>query len=399
MAYSESDGDPATVADEAVWSAPVVVNAGEAGQDNVSGLVRFGCSVGLYYTDRHATGDDFGYFATHADADPATTWTTETVANATSSVSDQANIKADASGNVYLVVKTALTSPTSDQVRMYKRTVATGTWSAPISVATVASGNVRPQVALQPTFDGGVGAVIVVMSNSDGAVYYKTAPLSGPGSLTFETIGAGTPFIKSATDTNIFDPTTTKQVITGAMGFLAVATDRTSFYYLHNRIAFPDAADSTAPAGGTISIDGGAARTTVPEVTISPAIAAGQGATRIRLANTTGACTTSGSPAILSLAEATTYGYGTSLPWTLIAGDGTKTVCAQFGDDAGNWSAPVTDTIVLDTAGPTGSVTINGGALADQLARPYRWMSRPPTRPAWVRCESPTRARSMAPAC
>ena len=230
-------------------------------------------------------------------------------------MSDQANIKADASGNVYLVVKTTLTSPTSHQIRMYKRTVATGTWSAPISVASVASGNVRPQVALQPTFDGGVGAAIVVMSNTDGAVYYKTAPLSGPGSLTFDTTGAGTPFIKSATDTNIFDPTTTKQVITGAMGFLAVATDRTSSTTCTtaspSRILRLD-----GTAGGTISIDAGPARTRVPEVTINPAIAAGQGASKSRRANTTGACTTSGSPAILSLAGATTYGYESSRPWT-----------------------------------------------------------------------------------
>ena len=228
MAYSLSDGDPATTADESTWSAPVVMNAGEAGQDNISGLIRFGSSVGLYYTDRHLAGDDIGLFAIHADADDPATWTTEVVASATGAVSDQANVKADASGNVYLVVKTGLTAPTSDQVRLFKRT-ASG-WGTAHGVASVQSCNTRAQVAIQPTFDGGVGAAIVVMSNTDGAVYYKTAPLSGANALTFDVTGVGTPFIKSATDTNIFDPTTTKQVLTNARTLLAVATDRTSFY-------------------------------------------------------------------------------------------------------------------------------------------------------------------------
>ena len=39
--------------------------------------------------------------------------------------------------------------------------------------------------------------------------------------------------------------------------------------------------------------------------------------------------------------------------WTLSTGAGTKTVYVQFKDAAGNWSTPVTDTIVLDTTAPT----------------------------------------------
>lgn len=48
--------------------------------------------------------------------------------------------------------------------------------------------------------------------------------------------------------------------------------------------------------------------------------------------------------------------------WTLGAGDGEKTVTAQFRDPAGNVSASAVDTITLDTASPTGSIAINGGA-------------------------------------
>jgi hypothetical protein len=56
--------------------------------------------------------------------------------------------------------------------------------------------------------------------------------------------------------------------------------------------------------------------------------------------------------------------YGTSVNWTLAAGDGTRTVYAQFTDGLGNASASITDTIIVDTTPPTGSVAILGDAAA-----------------------------------
>jgi predicted outer membrane repeat protein len=48
--------------------------------------------------------------------------------------------------------------------------------------------------------------------------------------------------------------------------------------------------------------------------------------------------------------------------WTLSNGDGTKTVYARVKDQASNISSPVSDTIILDTTPPIGSIMINGGA-------------------------------------
>jgi len=48
---------------------------------------------------------------------------------------------------------------------------------------------------------------------------------------------------------------------------------------------------------------------------------------------------------------------------TLPAGDGHKTVRVQFRDGAGNISAAFSDYIRLDTAPPTGTIIVNGGAL------------------------------------
>jgi len=48
--------------------------------------------------------------------------------------------------------------------------------------------------------------------------------------------------------------------------------------------------------------------------------------------------------------------------WTLTSGEGTKTVYYQIKDNAGLVSETYSDTIILDTAPPTGSITINSGA-------------------------------------
>jgi diphthamide biosynthesis methyltransferase len=54
--------------------------------------------------------------------------------------------------------------------------------------------------------------------------------------------------------------------------------------------------------------------------------------------------------------------YATSKPWTLPAGDGSKTVYVQYRDNVGNISSSYNDSIILDTVAPTGSILIDGGA-------------------------------------
>jgi hypothetical protein len=59
--------------------------------------------------------------------------------------------------------------------------------------------------------------------------------------------------------------------------------------------------------------------------------------------------------------------YATTKNWTLVSGDGTKTVYVKFKDVAGNWSVSYSATIILDTTPsdttpPTGTIKINSGA-------------------------------------
>jgi hypothetical protein len=107
--------------------------------------------------------------------------------------------------------------------------------------------------------------------------------------------------------------------------------------------------ETTAPTG-SIVINSGAAATSQTAVTLSLYAAdTVSGVTQMRFSN-----------------NGSSYGawepYGTAKAWNLTATpDGTKTVYVQYRDGAGNVSTR-TDTITLDTAPPSGSIAINGGA-------------------------------------
>ncbi len=107
--------------------------------------------------------------------------------------------------------------------------------------------------------------------------------------------------------------------------------------------------DATAP-GGTIMINGGATYAGSPDVSLTLfASDSGSGVYQMRFSNDN-ATWSSWEP------------YGTSKSWTLTGGDGTKTVYVQYSDIAGNISGSFSDSIILDTIPPSGTILINGGA-------------------------------------
>jgi len=107
--------------------------------------------------------------------------------------------------------------------------------------------------------------------------------------------------------------------------------------------------DKTAPTGSII-INNDATYTTSTSVTLTlTASDATSGVYQMRFSN-----------------DGTTWtdweAYTTPKSWTLPPGDGTKTVYYQIKDVAGLVSITYSDTIVLDTTSPSGSITINDGA-------------------------------------
>lgn len=103
--------------------------------------------------------------------------------------------------------------------------------------------------------------------------------------------------------------------------------------------------DYSAPTG-TVVINGAAQNTNLTGVTLT---VSANGASQMRFSN---------GNSIWSAWET----YATSKSWLLSDGDGVKWVYAQFQDEAGNISDTVADSIVLDTASSSGTVSINGGA-------------------------------------
>lgn len=102
--------------------------------------------------------------------------------------------------------------------------------------------------------------------------------------------------------------------------------------------------DKTAPTGTSVLIAGGAAYATSQTVTLTVAATdAIAGVSQMQFSND-------------GVSYSTPQAYAANPTWTLSAGDGTKTVRAKFFDANGNPSAPVYDTIILDTTGPIADI-------------------------------------------
>ena len=104
-------------------------------------------------------------------------------------------------------------------------------------------------------------------------------------------------------------------------------------------------ADGTAPTG-TVSINGNAAYANSTSVSLTLSANDATGVTSYRAANG------SDCSAASWVAVASTTSLSETIPHTLTSGEGTKTVCVQYRDAAGNISATATDAIVLDTLAP-----------------------------------------------
>ncbi|MFA4819201.1 MAG: hypothetical protein WC621_05160, partial [Patescibacteria group bacterium] len=98
----------------------------------------------------------------------------------------------------------------------------------------------------------------------------------------------------------------------------------------------PAASASTVPTGTSISIASGAAQAITTSVTLT---LAATGATQMAISNTS------------EFTNVSFETYATSKAWTLLSGDGVKTVYAKFRSSSGDVSAAVSDTITLNTSG------------------------------------------------
>jgi len=107
----------------------------------------------------------------------------------------------------------------------------------------------------------------------------------------------------------------------------------------------------TVPPSGSLMINNGSSYANQSQVTLTITASDSNGIVSMEFSNDN---TNWSSP------EA----YTTTKSYTLPTGDGTKTVYVRYTDTAGNISAAVSSSIILDTTKPTGTITINSGAIA-----------------------------------
>jgi hypothetical protein len=252
---SHSSGAPQT------WVASYVLPtpAGEANvlpepEGDESSIVRFdGNKVGIMFSNQNvldvATQPTNMYWAVHDDGADDHAWTLTTAYSGIRAADDHINLKSlpagDPDGKVFAALKTSQTS--SSQKLTHLLRLKGSTWTS-FEFGKVSNDHTRPIVDIDVQ-----NRKLYMFASSPccngGAVYYKRSNLS---SISFSAFpGLGTPFIQSATDVNINNPTSAKQLLDNTTGLLVLAGDDVTDTYLHNFISLVPPTVPGAPTGAT----------------------------------------------------------------------------------------------------------------------------------------------------
>jgi hypothetical protein len=243
------------------WGTPFVipVSGTTVSPDDISSVVSFSGNIGVMWSNQV---DEAMYFAVHRNGDPPTTWTAvKKAVQGSKMADDHINLKSlqEIDGQVFATVKTSLSdlqasNPGAPLILLLKRDPATGAWSN-TPVSTVGDDQTRPILMLSPAQDRlwvfsttPVGGGTINSGTAKTAIYYKTASMSAPSFAP----GKGTPFIQTAGDEYLNNPTSTKQVATASSGVVVLASDNTSGFYAHGVIApsaTPSAPETTITSG------------------------------------------------------------------------------------------------------------------------------------------------------
>jgi hypothetical protein len=204
--------------------------------DDISAIVAFGGKIGLMWSNQN---DKKFYFAVHSDSDADGVWQATEVAHGggvagcgTSSAvgygcaNDHLNLKATSDGRVFAGIKTANKQTGQAMVRLVVRGGAGG-WTG-YTFSNVEDEQSRPRVLI----DEGNGWVYVLATKPElgAAIFYKRANLDN---ISFAP-GVGESLIKSPSDPQINNPTSTKQNLSG--GFMVLASDTSTKRYLYNEL-------------------------------------------------------------------------------------------------------------------------------------------------------------------
>lgn len=214
---------------DTLWSAPAILPGctSNTTSDDICGLIHFGGDrIGVLWSDENQMVFSF---AVHVDGDPAASWQPVEIALSGES-DDHLNLKSDASGKVYAVIKNQ-----HDEIKLLARNG--GVWSQHL-VADSSANFTRPILLVDE-----VAGQARVFAGRGGVIRTKVAPLA---TLVFPS-GTGTAVIRDD-DGTLVNPTSTKQDVHSETGLVVLAANpTTSGNYWHHEVP-------RVPRAGTLSL-------------------------------------------------------------------------------------------------------------------------------------------------
>jgi hypothetical protein len=238
------------------WGLPFAIPTTAAGvhYDDISAIVAFqGDRIGVMWSNQLARKF---YFAVHRDGQPGSSWQTAIAYGggvggcSTGCANDHVNLKqltSDGSGRIFAAIKTANRNTGQPFVVLLARD-SQAAWSSH-QFGAVEDLHTRPMVMIDEEHRQVI--MLAVSPEVGGTVSYKKSPLD---TIAFPP-GLGTPFIQSSTDTDISNPTSTKQNLNGTTGLVVLASANTHGNYWHNylNLAADAAPPPAAPTNLTVS--------------------------------------------------------------------------------------------------------------------------------------------------
>jgi len=234
---------------DAVWGTPYVLPVGSTANvssDDLSTIIAYNGYIGVMWSNQ-SSGATM-HFAAHQDGtgDAAANWVTS--APYTTSGDDHINLKSlqnDSAGNLFALIKTSKSANLIVLLVCRNSTCTSASDWTPYTAYTGATGSPTRPLLLIDTSNRDL-YVFVRVSHGTDSIYYKTTDLDN---ISFTTAGTdeetyGTAFIKSATETGINDPTSTKQNVSSSTGLVVMASDSSKRYYLHNCMSLTGQAGS-----------------------------------------------------------------------------------------------------------------------------------------------------------
>jgi hypothetical protein len=240
-----------TQGSDTTWGTPFALPTTTASvhYDDISAVIAFqGDKIGIMWSNQLTKKF---YFAVHHDGQPDSSWQTETAYGSgiggcsSGCANDHVNLKqlsSDGSGRLFAAVKTANRNTGQPFVVLLVRD-GNSAWSAK-QFGSVEDLHTRPMIMVDEEHRQLI--MFGVSPEVGGTIYYKKAPLDN---IAFSP-GVGTPFLQSSTDTDISNPTTTKQNINGTTGLVVLASANTHGRYWHNYLDL-SADPSPPPAAPT----------------------------------------------------------------------------------------------------------------------------------------------------